>query len=52
MSYRDLLQGHDLLAATSSAATMDLQRQDLPLAANIPEDLKSRISHITDSLTH
>lgn len=38
-SHRDLLQAHLLLAAVGLTATVDLQRHDLPLAADVFEDL-------------
>lgn len=38
-TYRDLLETHLLLAAVGFAATVDLQRHDLPVAADVSEDL-------------
>lgn len=38
-TYRDLLETHLLLAAVGFAAAVDLQRHDLPVAADVSEDL-------------
>lgn len=38
-TYRDLLETHLLLAAVGFAATVDLQRHDLPVTADVSEDL-------------
>lgn len=44
MSHRHLLQTHLFLAAISLTTTVNLQRHDLSMTANISEDLEHKQS--------